>query len=321
MPVMDMPRRALGRSGLEVSRLALGSWRTFERLSPEAGLAVMLTARDVGITFLDDARYNDETGSAPIPTGYSEVVFGELFRKAGWPRDATVVANKLWWEFWPDQDAAAELDASLARMGFDYVDVIYANPPPEALGLDEVVSSMQGLIASGKARAWAIVNWRVGDLLALAAEVSRQETSHPAAAQLAYSLVHRSPVEDEDMLQALAACGAPVVASFALAGGVLTGKYDADPLTGRATGTLAQPTVARAAVAGRQLAQLARRLETTPASLAVAFVLANPAVASALFGATTPEQVRQNVSALELLERLDRGQLAELRDVGRVDAG
>jgi aryl-alcohol dehydrogenase-like predicted oxidoreductase len=126
---LDTSARVLGASGLEVSRLALGSWRTFERLSRDQGLSVMLAAREAGINFLDDARYDDETGTAPIPTGYSEVLFGELFRAAGWPRAETVVANKLWWEFWPDQSAAAELDSSLARMQFEYVDVIYANPP------------------------------------------------------------------------------------------------------------------------------------------------------------------------------------------------
>ena len=130
---MEEARRSLGSSGIEVSRLALGSWRTFERISRDDGVAVMRAARDAGITFLDDARYNDETGTAPIPTGYSEVVFGELFRAAGWDRAATVVANKLWWEFWPEQSAAAELDGSLGRMRFDYVDVIYANPPEHGL--------------------------------------------------------------------------------------------------------------------------------------------------------------------------------------------
>ena len=76
----------LGRSDLVVSRLALGSWKTFEHLTRDEGLAVMQAARRLGVTFLDDARYNDDTGSAPIPTGYSEVLFGELFRAARWPR-------------------------------------------------------------------------------------------------------------------------------------------------------------------------------------------------------------------------------------------
>jgi L-glyceraldehyde 3-phosphate reductase len=69
-----IPSVPLGDSGLEVSRLALGSWRTFERMSRERGVSVMKAAREAGVTFLDDARYNDETGHAPIPSGYSEMV-------------------------------------------------------------------------------------------------------------------------------------------------------------------------------------------------------------------------------------------------------
>ena len=88
----SVPMTTLGASGLRVSRLALGSWRTFERIGRDQGVSVMTAARDAGITFLDDARYNDETGHAPMPTGYSEVVFGELFRAAGWRRGTTVVA-------------------------------------------------------------------------------------------------------------------------------------------------------------------------------------------------------------------------------------
>ena len=313
---MDTSARALGASGLEVSRLALGSWRTFERLTAHDGLSVMLAARDAGITFLDDARYDDETGTAPIPTGYSEVLFGELFRRAGWPRDETVVANKLWWEFWPDQHAADELDASLARMRFDHVDLIYANPPPEGLGLEELVTSVAGLMTAGKARAWAIVNWPADLLLDASTIAASHGLPQPCAAQLPYSLVYRSAVENPTMRDALDACGASVVASFVLAGGVLTGKYERDPNAGRAAGRLRDPAVAAAAEAGRQLAELANRLDTTPAALAIAFALINPAVASVLFGATTAEQVRQNVAALALADRLDDTQMAELEAIG-----
>ena len=101
-----MEYRPLGASGVEVSALSLGSWRTFERIPRETGVAVMRAARDHGIDFLDDARYDDETGTAPLQTGYSEVVFGQLFRASGWRRDEVIVANKLWWEFWPEQTAA-----------------------------------------------------------------------------------------------------------------------------------------------------------------------------------------------------------------------
>jgi len=116
----------------------------------------MRAAREHGIDFLDDARYNDETGAAPIATGYSEVVFGDLFRAAGWRREETLVANKLWWEFWPRESAAHELDGSLARMGFDYVDLIYATPPPASLPVGDAVAAIAGLLSAGKTRAWGV---------------------------------------------------------------------------------------------------------------------------------------------------------------------
>jgi aryl-alcohol dehydrogenase-like predicted oxidoreductase len=132
--------------------LALGSWRTYEHLNREEGVEIMRAAREHGLDFLDDARYDDETGEAPIPTGHSEMVFGELFRAAGWKRDEVVVANKLWWEFWPKQSAAEEVDASLGRMGFDYLDLVYAWATKDGPAVEEVVSSVGGLIASGKVR-------------------------------------------------------------------------------------------------------------------------------------------------------------------------
>src|SRR5216683_7759851 len=181
-----VPIVPLGSSGIQVSRLALGSWRTYERISPDEGVRVMQAAREAGINFLDDARYNDETGTAPLATGYSEVVFGELFRAAGWRRDESVVANKLWWEFWPGESARQELDSSLTRMGFDYVDLIYATTPPEGLGAAEIVDSVVGLISSGKARAWGVVNWPPGLLAEATRIASANGTPPPATAQVAY---------------------------------------------------------------------------------------------------------------------------------------
>jgi L-glyceraldehyde 3-phosphate reductase len=282
----------LGSSGLTVSRLSLGSWRTFERVSRESGVEVMRAARDVGINFLDDARYNDETVTAPIPTGYSEVLFGELFRTVGWRRDETVVANKLWWEFWPAESAEHELDGSLARTGLEYIDPIYALSPPAGLGVEDLVESVTGLITAGKARAWGVVNWPADLIVDASAIAARGGLQQPCAAQLRYSLVERSWVEDDAMVDALARCGASVVSSFTLAGGVLTGKYRVDPAAGRAAGTLEDARAAAAMTAVLQLAELAATLGTSTAALAIAFALANPTVASILFGATNAEHIR-----------------------------
>jgi len=315
MPAGVLGSRPLGSTELEVSVLSLGSWRTYERLPAETGVAILRAARDEGVNFFDDARYDDETGTAPMPTGYSEVVFGELFRGAGVRRDEAVVTNKLWWEFWPEQSAAAELDASLQRMRFDYVDVIYANAPPEGMAVAALVAGTAGLVTAGKARAWGLVNWPADLAVQAVNAAAGLGVLPPCAIQLPYSLVRRSWVEDPVMAQALEASGAGLIASFSLAGGVLTGKYLDGPGAGRAAGTLDDPRVAAAVAAAGDLASLAGRLGTTAAALALAFPLTNPAVASVLFGATSAEQVQANCAAVGLLERLGPDDVAQLRSI------
>ena len=300
---------------MQVSRLALGSWRTFERIPREDGLAVMRAAREHGFNFLDDARYDDETGTAPMRTGYSEVLFGELFRAAGWDRADTVVTNKLWWEFWPEQSADAELTASLDRMGLGYVDLIYANPPPELLPVPDLVAAVGGQIDAGKTRTWGIVNWQAGQFMEAIRAAEGQGVPAPCAAQLPYSLVVRDWVESEEMCEALAASEAGLVASYVMAGGVLTGKYDTGG-SGRAAGQLDDPRYGAARELGRRVRELASEGGVSAAALAIAFALANPLVCSVLFGATRPEQIAQNLEAIDLLERLDGETLTELRQLG-----
>src|SRR5215831_10007547 len=312
MPADQLSVRKLGYSELEVSVLSLGSWRTYERLDERTGIAILRAAREEGITFFDDARYDDESGQAPIPTGFSEVVFGRLFRGSGLRRDEVVVANKLWWEFWPAQSATDELDASLGRMGFDSVDLIYASAPPDGMPVAELVEAVGGLIAAGKARAWGVLNWPAVAVAEAAEAAVVLAVPAPCAAQLPYSVVRRSPVEDPAMRSALGKARAGVVASFCLEGGVLSGKYRTGQEPGRAAGRLAGGRAAHALGAARELAGLAGQLETTPAALALAFALTGPAVSSALFGATSPEQVRANCAAARLASRLRPADIAAL---------
>jgi L-glyceraldehyde 3-phosphate reductase len=301
--------RRLGESPLAVSPFALGSWRTYERIPREQAVAVLNAAREHGITFLEVARYDDTTGRAPIPTGYSEVVFGEAFRRSGWPRDEVTIAEKLWWEFWPGQTAAQELDASLERTGLDHVDFVYSDPPPAELPLEDVVQAVGRLLAAGKVRAWGIVNWPAAQIAEAGRIAVEQGVPTPCAAQLPYSLAQRSPVEDADTRAALASCRASVVASFVLAGGILSGKY-ARGEGGRMSGELAEPRLAGAVRTAERLQALAAEWGLPPATLAMAFAFHSPGVASVLFGATTPEQIAENLRAAE---PLDAERLAQLR--------
>ncbi len=275
----------------------------------------MRAAREAGINFLDDARYNDETGAAPIPTGYSEVVFGELFRASGWVRDEVVVANKLWWELWPEQTAAEELAASLGRMGLDHIDLIYATPPSDSLSVREVVESAAGIIAAGMARQWGVAMWsaaQLGEAIDIAAELG---VPPPVANQLACSLVQHDGPDDPRMVELMSNHGVSLVASYVLAGGTLTGKYlgDADSrASGRASDDDAPPYGAGKKVAVA-LADLAREWGVATSQLAFCYALGHPCLASALFGATTPEQLRDNVASYDVFESLSDDQLVAVR--------
>jgi aryl-alcohol dehydrogenase-like predicted oxidoreductase len=311
-----MPLVPLGNSGIQVSRLALGSWRTYERIGLDRGTRVMTAARDAGITFLDDARYNDETGKAPIPSGYSEIIFGELFRAAGWRRDDTVVANKLWWEFWPRETPAQELASSLSRMRFDHVDLIYSDRLPSGLPVEDAVGMIAGLIRAGTARSWGALNWDPQQIDLAWQVAEREGLPGPVAAQPPYSLVRREPVESPLMRRLAAERQLAIIASYTLAGGVLTGKYDKDPGAGRAADTLTSPEMAPVVTAGRHLAALARETGRDPASLAMAFALLNPTVTAVLFGATRPEQVTANLAALSVADSLSADERSRLTAIG-----
>lgn len=292
--------------------MALGSWRTFERIPREDGVAVMRAARDAGIDFLDDARYDDETGTAPIPTGYSEVVFGELFRAAGWRRDEVTVTNKLWWEHWPDEDATAELDGSLGRMGLDHVDLIYAIVPPPSLPVPEVVAQVADLLDSGRARVWGTGMWSATQLAEAVGVCDGTGVARPVAAQMACSLADHAQASDPDMRTVLTGAGIGLVAAYVLAGGTLTGKYADAATAGRARDD-DSPVTARGKRLARKVMGLAGEWGIAPAHLAFAYALDHPNLASVLFGATSPAQVRTNVRAVEVYASLTPEQLDAIR--------
>jgi aryl-alcohol dehydrogenase-like predicted oxidoreductase len=302
----------LGGSSLEVSRIALGSWRTFERMARADAEAVLDHALRSGIDFLDDARYDDETGRAPLASGYSEVLFGELFRAVGADRDAVTISNKLWWEFWPEQDAVSELHGSLERMGFERLDLLYSSTLPEAVSVPVAIEQIAAVLDDGRVSAWSVVNWSAEAIAQAAAEAERHGIPQPCAAQLPYSLAQLDWVEDPAMERALQATGASLVPSATLAGGALTGKYS-DGASGRLSAELADGRRAREVALGAALREPAARLDTTPATLAIAFTLLHPRTASTLIGATGAAQIDAALAAVALAERLSDDDVAELR--------
>lgn len=294
-----MERRPLGTSGLEVSALCLGSWLTFELIDRDEGLALMRAALDAGVTFFDDARYDDHTGRAPMRTGWSEVLFGELFRKTGHPRDEIVMADKLWFEFFPEEGIEAELIGSLERLGTDWIDVVYCATPPEELPVPELVAGLDALVAQGKLRAWGGLNWSPELLVEAHRFATTEGLTPPTVVQLPHNVIDRGFVEGPAARQALHATAVAVVASHCLAGGLLTGKYSQPGATGRHGPARIEQLRQRGIVDQVDgWARLAAEHGATAAQLCLAFSLSRPAVASACFGAKTTAQLAEDLGTL-----------------------
>ena len=265
----------------------------------------MRAAREAGIDFLDDARYDDETGTRTDP---DRLVRGRLRRAVPRRRVArattVVVANKLWWEFWPEQCAAGELEASLGRMGFDHVDLIYCERPPAGLSVDEVVAQAGALIAAGKARAWGLLELARG--AARGGRPQRRGAGRPGSGggrscPTASCAGRRS--RTPTWRRRSAPPGASVVASAVLAGGALSGQVRGGrphrrgppgPAASRRSATT--PRSRPPSPPPPSCARSPRSLDTAPAALAIAFALSHDSVASVLFGATSPAQIAENVA-------------------------
>ena len=244
-----MPRRQLGSSGIDVSVLSLGSWMTFEHMSIDQGVAVMRAARDAGIDFLDDARYDDRTGTAPIPTGYSEVRFGELFR-AGRVETRRrrgreqAVARVLA----ATRRVAAELDASLQRMGFDYLDLEYCAPPPDGHASSpswwrrSAISSRRASCARGACSTGPSTSCatRCASRADRASRRRVPRSSRTTSCSPRWSRIRRSS-------RCSTTSGVGVVASAVLAGGALTGKYAEPAAAGRIAANLDSPQLRKRA--------------------------------------------------------------------------
>jgi len=310
--VAELEHRRLGASSIEVSKIALGSWRTFERMERADAEEVFGHALASGIDFLDDARYDDETGAAPLASGWSEVLFGELFRAVGGDSSRVTIANKLWWEFWPAQDAVSELSGSLERMGLERLGLLYSSTLPRHLSVPAAVEQIAKVLSTGRVCEWAVVNWSADALIQAGREASRLGLPQPRAAQLPYSLARRDWVEDPVMRSALEQTEVSLVPSAALAGGALTGKYAVSG-SGRLSDELDSPRSRAPLAIGAALRPIAQRLEVAPATLAIAFTLLHPRAASTLIGATRPTHVDEAIKAIELASQLSDDDIVELR--------
>jgi len=310
-----MRYRQLGDSDLQVSEISLGSWLTYGGgVAEEQARACVDAAFDAGINFIDTANV--------YARGAAEELLGDVL--AGRPRESYVLATKL---YFPMDDSGQnqglsraqvhkQLDDSLRRLRTDFVDLYQCHRYDRHTPLEETMAALTEILRAGKTRYIGFSEWSAQQIQA-SLDLSRERGyAKFVSSQPQYSLLHREP--EREIFPLCAANGSSQIVWSPLAQGVLTGKYapgEAPPAGSRATSDrmggmmgdyLSDETLERV----ERLRPIAGRLGITLAQLALAWVLRRPEVASAIVGASRPEQVHDNASASGI--ELDEETLAEI---------
>ena len=309
-----MQYRRLGRSGLRLSELSLGSWVTYHnQVDTSAAREMLAVAMDAGINFFDNAE--------AYAAGQSEVVMGEAFKALKWPRLNFVVSTKFFWGLDRSGDAVNRrdtlnrkylmqaIDGSLARMQLDFIDLVYCHRPDPLTPIEETVRAMSDMITQGKALYWGTSEWPADDIRAAWDIADKHHLHKPVMEQPQYHLFHRERVEKE-YARLFDDTGMGLTTWSPLASGLLTGKY-ANGIPEGSRGALATmgfltkgllDPAKNAAVA--QLGRIADELGCSAAQLAIAWVAKNPHVSTVITGASKLSQLQSNLGALDVLPKL-----------------
>jgi len=306
-----MEYRRLGSAGLKVSALSLGSWVTFgTQVNEDNGYDCMAAAYDAGVNFFDNAE--------AYAKGKSETIMGKIFKRAGWRRASYVVSTKF---FWGLNDGPNErntlnrkyllqaIDNSLARFQLDYIDLIYCHRPDPQTPIEETVRAMNDIIVQGKALYWGTSEWSAAEIMAAWQIAERHHWHKPQVEQPQYNMLWRDRVEKE-YARLYTDIGLGLTTWSPLASGLLTGKYNQGiPADSRANlpgyewlrNNITNPERLNAVKA---LQPVADELGCTMSQLALAWCVKNPKVSSVITGASRPDQVKENMKALDILPKL-----------------
>ena len=295
-----MKYRKLGDSSLDVSEISLGSWLTYGvGVEADKARACLDAAFDVGINFVDTANIYGR--------GAAETFLGEALKER--PRDSYVLATKLYFPM-TDTDyglsraqVEKQLDASLQRLRTDYVDLYQCHRYDSGTPLEETMEALTRAVESGKTRYLGFSEWPADKIQAAIDLANQRGLTKFVSSQPQYSLLWREP--EDEVIPLSAANGISQIVWSPLGQGVLSGKYDPDrppPSDSRAAsqemggfiGRLMEPRVLRAV---QGLKPIAEEAGLTLPQFALAWVLREPNVASAIIGASRPEQVRENAAA------------------------
>ena len=305
-----MNYRRLGSSGLKVSELSLGAWVTYgAQVGEEAATKCMAAAYEAGVNSYDNAE--------AYAHGNAEVVMGNVIKKLRWPRESVVVSSKVFWGGRGPNDEGLSrkhiMEAcrnSLKRLQLDYLDLFFCHRPDPNTPIEETVRAMDDLIHQGKVLYWGTSEWSAADIMRAHAISREYGLTPPQMEQPQYNMLHRDRVEKE-YLPLYREIGLGTTIWSPLASGVLTGKYNNGiPQGTRATlkgyDWLREHVITPQNIEKvKQLQPIAADLDCTMAQFAIAWCLKNPDVSTVITGASRPEQVTENMKAIEIVEKLD----------------
>jgi voltage-dependent potassium channel beta subunit len=318
-----MQYRFLGKSGLKLSALSLGAWVTYGgQVGEEMALQCMTAAFEAGVNFFDNAE--------AYARGNAEIVMGNVLKKTGWRRRDLVISTKIFWGGkGPNNSGLSKkhifegTNDSLKRLQMDYVDLIFCHRPDIYTPIEETVWAMNLVLNQGKALYWGTSEWSADQIMQAHAVARREHLIPPLMEQPEYNMLHRERFEKE-YARLYQEIGLGTTIWSPLASGLLTGKYNQGiPEDSRATlsgyhwlrerfeSQEAQQEIEKI----KQLMTVANELHCSMAQLAIAWCLKNPNVSSVITGASKPEQVQENMQAIDVAEKLDDGVMRRIEEI------
>jgi voltage-dependent potassium channel beta subunit len=322
-----MQYRHLGKTGIRVSELSLGSWVTFHNQADvSAAKEMMSAAYEEGVNFFDNAE--------AYAGGKSEEVMGTALKQLGWRRSSYLISTKFYWGIHNGVNEKNTLNrkrlieginGSLQRLQLDYVDLIYCHRPDKTTPIEETVWAMHSIIEWGKAIYWGTSEWDAAEIVAAIEIAERHHLHKPVTEQPVYNLFkrHRFSREYERVYQDY---GYGATTWSPLESGLLTGKYRKgipEESRGALDGYdwLHERLTDRENLAKVQaLEPIATELGCTLSQLALAWCLKNPFVSTVITGASRVEQVRENMKAAEVAPKLTPEILERIDTIFEVQA-
>jgi voltage-dependent potassium channel beta subunit len=308
----------MGRCGLKLSALSLGAWVTFgDQIDATMASDLIHRAYDAGVNFFDNADI--------YANGKAEEVMGAAIKDL--QRESLVISSKVFWRTMPGPNGKGlsrkhimeSCEASLRKMGLDYLDIYFCHRYDPETPLEEVVHAMDDLVRQGKVLYWGTSEWRAAQIAHAHGIASKIGCYNPAVEQPQYNMFERRKLEDE-LAPAADTLGFGMVTWSPLKFGLLSGKYNqGDP--DEETRLTREPEWGQQVVTSqrlekvRRLTELAKDLGASTAQLAIAWLLRMPQVSSVITGATQPAHLEDNLAALDVVEKLTPDVLDQIENI------